>query len=120
MRMGMTAVAAILGVLALGVVAGLSPSDARGGHLGGFGSHHGRRGGFGGNGTRNDAFAGDQRHGNDDYVKAASQEEDKLLPGSKASAAVADRLGRGGRTYQKKPKWGCCATCIRRCEYCCG
>ena len=75
----MTAIAAILGSLAPGVVAGLSPSHARGGHHGGFGSHQRRRGGFGGNGTRNDAFAGDQRHGNDDYVKAASREEDKLL-----------------------------------------
>jgi hypothetical protein len=79
MWMEMTAIAAILGVLALGVVAGLPPSDARGSHHGGFGGHHGRRGGFGGNGTRNDAFAGDQRHGNDNYVKAASREEDKLL-----------------------------------------
>jgi hypothetical protein len=46
------------------------PADARG--------FHGGRG-FGGHGMDGAPFAGDRRHGNDAYVKAASQERDKLL-----------------------------------------
>ena len=42
----------------------MSPADARGGH--GFGGHGGE-------------FAGGYRHGNDSYVKAASDEREKLL-----------------------------------------
>lgn len=66
MRSGMKI--AILALL--GFVAVLPQADAaRGGHHGGFGGHHGMGG----------TFAGDQRHANDDYVKAAAEEEDKLL-----------------------------------------
>ena len=52
------------------------PAEARGGH--GFG-----RGFHGGHGIHQgmygDGLAGDRRHANDDYVKAASAERDKLL-----------------------------------------
>jgi hypothetical protein len=49
------------------------PAKARGG---GHGFHHGS----GGHGMHEGgSFAGDRRHGNDAYVKAASDEEDKLL-----------------------------------------
>jgi hypothetical protein len=41
------------------------------------GGHGGR--GFGGHGIRGAPFADDRRHGNDAYVKAASDERDKLL-----------------------------------------
>jgi hypothetical protein len=46
-------------------------ADARGGH--GFGR------GMGGHGMHGAPFAGDRRHANDSYIKAASQERDKLL-----------------------------------------
>ena len=62
-------------VVLLGLVTSLHPAAARSGHHGGFGGHHGMGGGFRSQG----ALASDQRHANDDYVKAASQEEDKLL-----------------------------------------
>jgi len=45
--------------------------DARGGH--GFGHA------FAGQGMHGPQFAGGRHHGNDDYIKAASQERDKLL-----------------------------------------
>jgi hypothetical protein len=45
------------------------PADARGGH--------GR--GFGGHGMHGPQFSGGRRHGNDSYIKAASDERDKLL-----------------------------------------
>ena len=52
-----------------------APAEARGGH----GSHHG----FGGHEIHGadggGSFAGNRRHGNDAYVRAASDEEDKLL-----------------------------------------
>ena len=52
-----------------------APAEARGGH----GFHHGLGGhemhGNDGGGS----FAGSRRHGNDAYVRAASEEEDKLL-----------------------------------------
>jgi hypothetical protein len=52
-----------------------APAEARGGH----GFHHGLGGheihGSEGGGS----FAGNRRHGNDAYVRAASEEEDKLL-----------------------------------------
>jgi hypothetical protein len=52
-----------------------APAQTRGGHgfHHGSGSHemHGTHGGG--------SFAGNRRHGNDAYVKAASDEEDKLL-----------------------------------------
>jgi hypothetical protein len=40
---------------------------------------HGIGRGFGGHGTHGQQFPGDRRHGNDAYVKAASDERDKLL-----------------------------------------
>jgi hypothetical protein len=46
-------------------------ADARGGH--GFGHA------FSGHGMHGPQLAGGRRHGNDDYIKAASQERDKLL-----------------------------------------
>jgi hypothetical protein len=63
--------------LALGLSFVLAPlAEARGGH--GFG-----RGFHGGHGIHQgmygDGLAGDRRHANDDYVKAASAERDKLL-----------------------------------------
>jgi len=50
-----------------------APAEARGGH----GFHHGLNGHemHGADGS----FAGNRRHGNDAYVRAASEEEDKLL-----------------------------------------
>jgi hypothetical protein len=59
-----------------GLLTSSLPATARGGHHGRFGSHgmHGHDGGM-----RNGALAGDRKHANDDYVKAASQEEDRLL-----------------------------------------
>jgi hypothetical protein len=57
------------------------PAAARGGH--GFGGHHGFGGsrgeGFAGHGMRGEHFVGSGRRGNDDYVKAASTERDRLL-----------------------------------------
>jgi hypothetical protein len=52
------------------------PAEARGGHGFGHGFHGGGPHGAGAGGT---PFAGDRRHGNDDYVKAASAERDRLL-----------------------------------------
>jgi hypothetical protein len=49
------------------------PVDARGGH--GFGRS------FGGHGLHGRQTTGDSRHGNDAYMKAASDETDKLLKG---------------------------------------
>jgi hypothetical protein len=69
---------AVLTAVILGLVPTRPPAAARGGHHGGFGGHHGMRGGFSG-GTHGDGLAGDQRHANNEYVKAASKEEDKLL-----------------------------------------
>ena len=43
------------------------PADAHGGH------------GFGGRGPHGAGFAGGQRHGNDSYIEAASEERAKLL-----------------------------------------
>jgi hypothetical protein len=43
------------------------PAEARGGH------------GFGERGAHGSEFAGGRRRGNDNYVKAASQEREKLL-----------------------------------------
>jgi hypothetical protein len=48
-----------------------APADARGVH--GFGRS------FGAHGMHGAQFAGDRRHGNDNYTKAASDEQDKLL-----------------------------------------
>ncbi len=61
-------------ILILSMVMAAS-AEARGGHgfHHGFGGHevHGADGGG--------SFASDRRHGNDAYVKAAAEEEDKLL-----------------------------------------
>jgi hypothetical protein len=58
--------------LAAAVLAMLTnPADARGGH--------GHLGGFGGHGTHGPQFSGGRRHGDDSYIKAASDERDKLL-----------------------------------------
>lgn len=60
--------AAAVAILGTALLAALShPADARGVHR--FGRS------FGGHGT----FAGGRRHGNDTYIKAASDERDKLL-----------------------------------------
>jgi hypothetical protein len=74
MRLRMTVLSALA---LLGLIAALPQADARSGHHGGIGGHHGTGGGGGPRGSG--AFAGDQRHANDDYVKAAAEEEDKLL-----------------------------------------
>jgi hypothetical protein len=62
-------VAATLGMAWL-TIASL-PADARGGHGIGRGS--------GGHATRGAEFTGGRRHGNDIYIKNASDEPDKLL-----------------------------------------
>ncbi len=62
-------VVAILGTALL--MALTHPADARGVH--GFGRS------FGGHGTFGAPLAGGRRHGNDTYIKAASDERDKLL-----------------------------------------
>ena len=72
MRTRMTALALAL----LGLVSALAPADARSGRHGGLGGRHGMGGGAG---MRGGNLASDQRHANDDYVKAAAEEEDKLL-----------------------------------------
>jgi hypothetical protein len=62
----------VAALLLAALMAGLSlPADARGGH--GFGR------GFAAEGRHGPQFAGGRRHGNDDYVKAASDDRDKLL-----------------------------------------
>jgi hypothetical protein len=54
--------------MALGlVVVTAPPAEARGGH------------GFGAGGAHGSEFAGGRRRGNDNYVKAASEEREKLL-----------------------------------------
>jgi hypothetical protein len=47
-------------------------AQARGGH--GFSGH-----GFEGRDAHGEQFAGGRRHGNDSYIKAASEEREKLL-----------------------------------------
>ncbi len=67
---------ALCPLVLLALIAALPAAGARDGHHGRYGSHHDMgRGGA----TRGGPFAGDQRHANDDYVKAAAEEEDKLL-----------------------------------------
>jgi hypothetical protein len=65
--------------LVLGLIAALPTVAAHSGRHGGSGGHHGMADGPGSATRQSGAFAGDQRHANDDYVKAAAQEEDKLL-----------------------------------------
>jgi hypothetical protein len=43
------------------------------------GGGHGFAGGFSAHGRHGPQFAGGHRHGNDEYVKAASDERDRLL-----------------------------------------
>lgn len=74
MRLGMTMLTLVL----LGLVASPPATDARD-HRGGLHGRHGMDGGLGEPSHGGGRFAGDQRHGNDDYVKAAADEEDKLL-----------------------------------------
>ena len=74
MRLGMTIVTLAL----LGSVASLATADARERHSG-FHGHHGMGGGMGAVSRGDGSLAGDQRHANDEYVKAAAEEEDKLL-----------------------------------------
>jgi hypothetical protein len=60
----------IVMAVALGMVvlsARALPAEARGGH------------GFGERGAHGSEFAGGRRRGNDNYVKAASEEREKLL-----------------------------------------
>ena len=70
MRMGMS----ILMLALLGQFVFL-PATARTGHHGGFGGHHGTGRGS----THGGAFASDRRHANGEHVKAAAEEEDRLL-----------------------------------------
>jgi hypothetical protein len=64
--------ALVVAGLGLALLAALRlPADARGGH--------GPGRGFGGHGMHGAPFAGDRRHGNDAYVRAASDERDRLL-----------------------------------------
>jgi hypothetical protein len=64
-----TLVAASLGLSSLMVLT--LDANARGGH----GAVHG----LGGHGMHGEQFAGGRRRGNDNYVKAASEERDRLL-----------------------------------------
>jgi hypothetical protein len=65
--------AIVAALLLAGLTAGLAlPADARGGG-------HGFGRGFAAHGRHGPQFAGGRRHGNDDYVKAASDDRDKLL-----------------------------------------
>jgi hypothetical protein len=66
---GSSVVAAVLTLAFLTMSA--HPADARGVH----GFDHA----FAGHGMHGPQFAGGRRHGNDNYIKAASQERDKLL-----------------------------------------
>jgi len=70
MRMGPTiTMLALLGQLAL-----LPSAGARNGHHDGIGGRHGT-----GRAAHGGAKAGGEQRANDDYVKAAAREEDKLL-----------------------------------------
>jgi Spy/CpxP family protein refolding chaperone len=63
----------VAALLLAALMAGLAlPADARGGG-------HGFGRGFAAHGRHGPQFAGGRRHGNDDYVKAASDDRDKLL-----------------------------------------
>ena len=74
MRFGMTIVTLAL----LGSLGSLPTADARERHVG-FHGHHGMGGGMGGLARGDGRLASDQQHANDEYVKAAAEEEDKLL-----------------------------------------
>ena len=78
MRMNVARTLLVPAIL-LGLAVGLPSADARGLHGGSDGHHHAMGGSGDGSGTHSRTFAGDQRHSDDEYVKAAAQEEDKLL-----------------------------------------
>ncbi|WGS23359.1 MULTISPECIES: hypothetical protein [unclassified Bradyrhizobium] len=69
-----TTMGLFLTALAVSMVA----ADARGGHGFGRGGLH-MHGMHGGGATGAGAFAADKRHADDPYIKAASDEEDRLL-----------------------------------------
>ena len=62
-----TRIAAVMALL----TALMPPANARG--------SHGMNGEFAGHGAHGAEFAGGHRHGNDSYIKAASDERDKRL-----------------------------------------
>ena len=62
-----TGIAAVMALL----TASMPPANARG--------SHGMNGEFAGRGAHGAEFTGGRRHGNDSYVKAASDEREKLL-----------------------------------------
>jgi len=66
--------ATILGLTTMLVISGPPSASARGAHAAGHGAG-GEHGMHDGNGS----FAGGRRHGNDAYIKAASEERDRLL-----------------------------------------
>jgi hypothetical protein len=63
----------VLTVAFLGLA--LLPADARSGHHDRLAHHHGMNGAT----HEGSTFASSEHHGNDDYVKDAAREEDKLL-----------------------------------------
>jgi hypothetical protein len=70
--MNIVRTAIVVALLSAALAAGLAlPADARGGG-------HGFGRGFAAHGRHGPQFAGGRRHGNDDYVKAASDDRDKL------------------------------------------
>jgi hypothetical protein len=63
--------AIVIAALIAWLTASMLPADARGGH--------GMNGEFAGHGAHGAEFTGGRRHGNDSYIKAASDEREKLL-----------------------------------------
>ena len=74
---GMARLALVASIAAVVLAALALPADARGGGHGRGGFAMGR--GLGGHGTSGAQFASGRRHGNDSYIKAASDDRDKLL-----------------------------------------
>jgi hypothetical protein len=66
----MARITGIVAIMAL-LTASTHQADARGGH--------GINGDFAGRGAHGAEFASGRRHGNDNYIKAASDEREKLL-----------------------------------------
>jgi hypothetical protein len=68
--------ATVFGLATMLLMVGMPAADARGHHgVGhGGGDEHGA-----GDGGGSASFAGGRRHGNDAYIKAASEERDRLL-----------------------------------------
>jgi hypothetical protein len=69
----------ILTAALLGLVAALPQAGARGSHHGRFAHPHGISGDTDRGSRSGGAVASNHRHADDDYVKAAAAEEDKLL-----------------------------------------